>query len=194
MQCRFNDVTINETPKFLDIDPTDKSHALIIKDPDHLAQTFTLRLALRGVILLLNVRTPSIDDWNTGAICCLALTSETLTWDMSSTLYEEQEAAMISCDGHVLDRSALRGHPSTLVINSLVSVTQTAADVTSDDNFFCVLTSNVMINRVEASLTGHLTTRAKAPINFRTLAAWWMISPQQVQHTITVTMQRGIRL
>ena len=32
MQCRVNDVTINETPKFLDIDTTNKSHA-IIKDP-----------------------------------------------------------------------------------------------------------------------------------------------------------------
>ena len=78
-----------------------------------------------------------------------------------------------------------------LVINSLVSVTQTATDVTSDDNFFCVLTSNVMISSVEASLTGHLTTRAKEPINFRTLAAWWKISPQQSQNTIIVTTQGG---
>ncbi len=62
MQCQVNDVTINETPMFLDIDPTDKLHALIIKDPDHLAKTFTLQLALKGVLLLLNVRTPSIDD------------------------------------------------------------------------------------------------------------------------------------
>ena len=79
MQCRVNDVTMNETPMFLDIDPTDKSHALVIKVPNHLAQTFTLQLALRGVILLINVRTPSIYDWNTGATRCLALTSETLT-------------------------------------------------------------------------------------------------------------------
>ena len=87
----------------------------------------------------------------------------------------------------------MRGQPSTLVINSLVSSTQTAADVTSDDNFFCVFTSNVMISSVEASLTGHLKTRAKAPIDFRTLAAWWMISPQQAQNTITITVttQRG---
>ena len=55
MQCQVNDVTINETPKFLDIDPTDQSHAIAVKDPDNLAQTLTLRLALRGAILLLNV-------------------------------------------------------------------------------------------------------------------------------------------
>ena len=51
-------------------------------------------------------------------------------------MYEEQELAMIGYDGHVFDCSALRGQPKTLVINSLVSSTQTAADVTSDDNFF----------------------------------------------------------
>ena len=62
MQCRVNDVTINETPKFLEIDLADQSHAIAVKNPDNLAQTLTLRLALRGVILLLNVRTPSIDD------------------------------------------------------------------------------------------------------------------------------------
>ena len=100
---------------------------------------------------------------------------------------------MIGYNGHVLDRSALRGQPKTLVVNSLVSASQTAADVTSDDNFFCVLSLNVMISSVDTNLTGHLTTRAKAPIDFRTLAAQWMISPQQAQKTITVTTQRGVR-
>ena len=66
MQCQVNDVTINEMPKFLEIDPTDQLHAIAVKDPDNLAQTITLRLALQGVISLLNVRTTSIDDWNTG--------------------------------------------------------------------------------------------------------------------------------
>ena len=43
-------------------------------------------------------------------------------------------------------------------------------------------------------LTRHLTTRAKAPIDFRTLAARWMISQQQAQKNITVTTQRGVRI
>ena len=93
-------------------------------------------------------------------------------------MYEDQDAAMIGYIGHVFDRSALRGQPKTLVINSLVSLSQTAADVTSDENLFCVLTLNIMISSVDTNLTRYLTTRAKAPIDFRTLAAWWMISPQ----------------
>ena len=193
MQCRVNDVFINETPKFLDLSPTDKTHAIAVIDPDNLAQTLTLRLALRGVISLLNVRTPSIDDWNRGDIRRLALTSKDLLWDPSSTLYEEQEAAMVGYDGHTYDRSTLRGRPNTLVINSLVSTSELAADVSSDDNFYCVLSSYVMISGVDTNSTGPLMTKVNPPIDFRTLAARWMISPQQAQDTISVTTQRGVR-
>jgi hypothetical protein len=193
MQCRVNDVIINEMPKFLDPSPTDQTHAIAIVDPEDLSQTIILRLALRGVISLLNVRKPSIDDWNTGDTRRLALTSKDLPWDPNSTMYEEQEEAMVGFDGHAYDRSASRGRPNKLVINSLVSSSQPAADVTSDDNFFCVLSSYVMISGVDSNSTGNIKTSAKAPIDFRTLAARWMISPQQAQKTITVTTQRGVR-
>jgi hypothetical protein len=33
-----NAVTINDTPKFLEVDPTDRLHAIAVKDPDNLAQ------------------------------------------------------------------------------------------------------------------------------------------------------------
>jgi hypothetical protein len=46
MQCQVNGVTVNDTPKYLVSDPTDHMHALILKDPDHPAQTVILRLAL----------------------------------------------------------------------------------------------------------------------------------------------------
>ncbi len=193
MQCRVNDVIINETPKFLDPSPTDQTHAIAVADPDNLSQTIILRLALRGVISLLNVRKPSIDDWNTGDTRCLALTSKDLLWDPSSTMFEEQEEAMVGFNGHAYDRSALRGRSNKLVISSLVSTSQPAADVTSDDNFFRVLSSYVMISGVDSNSTGNIKTSAKAPIDFRTLAARWMISLQQAQKTITVTTQRGIR-
>jgi len=77
-------------------------HALTIKDPDHPAQTIILPLALQGVTLLLNVRAPNLDEWNSDAFKRLHLTSESLTWDPTTTLYEEQEAAMINYSGHVV--------------------------------------------------------------------------------------------
>jgi hypothetical protein len=64
MQCRVNDVTINNLPKFLAANPTDQTHALTITDPDNPLQPVILPLTLRGVTLLLNVRTVTIDEFN----------------------------------------------------------------------------------------------------------------------------------
>jgi hypothetical protein len=77
-------------------------HALTIRDPDRPAQTVILQLALRGVTSLLNVRGVTLDEWNSDAFKRLHLTSETLTWDPTTTLYEEQEAAMVDYSGHVV--------------------------------------------------------------------------------------------
>ncbi len=96
MQCRVNDMIVDNTRKFLTSDPTDHTHALTINDPFHPAQTVILPLALQGVTLLFNVRAPSPDKWNSGAFIRLHLTSETLTWDPTTTLYEGQEAVMIN--------------------------------------------------------------------------------------------------
>jgi hypothetical protein len=102
MQCRVNDVIVDDTPKFLTSDPTDHTHALIIRDPHQPAQMVILHLALRGVTSLLNVRGITLDEWNSDAFKQLHLTSETLTWDPTTSLYEVQEAAMIDYSGRVV--------------------------------------------------------------------------------------------
>jgi hypothetical protein len=43
-----------------------------------------------------------LDEWNSDAFKRLHLTFETLTWDPTTTLYEEQEAAMIDYSGRVV--------------------------------------------------------------------------------------------
>ena len=128
-------MTVNNTPKFLVRDPTDKTHALTLEDPNNPAQTITLPLALRGVTSLLNVRAPTLDEWNSDAYRQLHLTSDTLTWDPTTILYEDQEMAMTDYSGNVIRRGALRGQVSSLVLNSLSSLTADYADVTDDDNF-----------------------------------------------------------
>jgi hypothetical protein len=70
---------VDNTPKFLTSDPTDHTHALTIKDPDHSAQTVILPLALQGVTSLLNVRAPTLDEWNSDTFKWFHLTSESLT-------------------------------------------------------------------------------------------------------------------
>jgi hypothetical protein len=181
MQCRVNDVTVNETPKFLAHDPTDHTHALTVKDPHNPAQTVILPLALRGVTSLFNVRTPTLDEWNSDAFMRLSLTSESLTWDPTTTHYSDQEAAMTDYSGNVVRCAAVRGHVGILALNSLSSLSHQ------------VLTSKVMISSVETSLNGHIRSRSIAPIDPQTLAARWMISPDRAKRTVVMTTQRGVR-
>ncbi len=123
MQCCVNDVTINDLPKFLAANPTDQTHALIINDPDNPLQLVILPLTLRGVTPLLNVRTVTIDELNSQDYPRLHLTSETLTWDPTTTLYEQQENAMMDYSGNIICDAAMRGHVLTLIVNELQSLT-----------------------------------------------------------------------
>jgi len=123
----------------------------------------------------------------------LPLTSETLTWDPSTTHYSEQEAAMTNYSGNVARCATVRGHVGILAINLLSSLITDLVDVTDDENFHQVLTSKVMISSVETSLNGHIRSRNIAPINPQTLAARWMISPDRAKRTVVMTTQRGVR-
>jgi hypothetical protein len=109
MQCHVNDVTIYDLPKFLAANPTDQMHALNMTDPNNTLQPVILWLTLRGVTSLLNVRTVTIDEFNSQDFPRLHLTSETLTWDSSTNLYEQQEKAMMDYSGNTVRDAAVRG-------------------------------------------------------------------------------------
>ncbi len=64
MQCRVNDKIVNNLPKFLAADPTDQTHALLLTNPDNPLQPVILPLTLRGVTSLLNVRSVTINEFN----------------------------------------------------------------------------------------------------------------------------------
>ncbi len=89
IQCRVNDVIVNNLPKFLAANPTDQTHALTMTDPDNPLQPGILLLILRGVTLLLDVRTVTINEFISQDYPRLHLTSETLTWDPTTNLYEQ---------------------------------------------------------------------------------------------------------
>jgi hypothetical protein len=97
------------------------------------------------------VRAPTLDKWNSDAYRRLHLTSETLTWDPNTTLYEDQEMATTNYSGNIVRLGALQGQVSSLVINSLSSLTADHDDVTDNDNFYRVLSSMVQILSTESS-------------------------------------------
>ncbi len=193
MQCRVNDVTINDLPKFLAANPTDQTHALTINDPNNPLQPVILPLTLRGVTLLLNVRTVTIDEFNSHDYPRLHLTSETLTWDPTTNLYEQQENAMMDYSGNIVCDAAVRGQVPTLIVNELQLLTADLTDMTHDCNLHQVLTSHIIVSSVDASLSGHVQSCKAAPIDLMTLAAWWMIAPERAKKTVQLTMQRGVR-
>ena len=65
IQCRVNDMTVDKTPKFLVVHPTDKMHALTLTDLEVPLLPVILPLELRGVILLLYVRNDHSDNFCT---------------------------------------------------------------------------------------------------------------------------------
>jgi hypothetical protein len=143
-----NDVTIINLPKFLAANPTDQTHALTMTDPGNPLQPVILPLTLRGVTLLLNVRTVTINEFNIQDYPRLHLTSETLTWDPMTNLYEQQENVMMDYSGNIVRDAAMRGQIPTLIVNKLQLLTTDLADMTHDCNFHQVLTSHVVVSSI----------------------------------------------
>jgi hypothetical protein len=190
-QCCVNDVIVNNLPKFLASDPADQMHALTLADPNNPLQPVILPLILRGVTLVLNVRSTTIDEFNSHDYLRLHLTSETLTWNPMTDLYEQQELAMMDYSGKIVRDAAVSGSKS--ILNELQSLTTDLADLTHDCNFRQVLTAHVVVSSINSSLSRHVRLRKTAPIDFMTLAGWWVIAPDCAKKTVQRTMQQGVR-
>ncbi len=190
MQCHVNDLTVNNLPKILAADPTDQTHALTLTDLDNPLQLVILPLTLREVTSLLNVRSVTIDEFNSHDYLQLHLTSETLTWDPTTDLYEQQEHVMMDYSSNIVRDAAVRG--PKLILNELQSLTTDLADLTHECNFHQVLTSHIVVSSIDTSLSGHVRLRKTAPIDFMTLAGRWMIAPDRAKKTVQRTMQQGV--
>ncbi len=101
---------------------------------------------------------------------------------------------MMDYSSNIVRDAAVRGQVPTLIINELQLLTTDLADMTHDCNFHQVLTSHVVVfvSSIDASLSGHMQLRKAGPIDFMTLATWWMIAPEHAKKTVHLTMQRGI--
>ncbi len=133
----------------------------------------------------------TIDEFKSHDHLRLHLTSETMTWAPTTDLYEKQENAMTDYSGNIVHDAAMRG--PKLILNELQSLTTDLADLTHDCNFHQVLTAHVVVSSVDSSLSGHVRSRKTAPIDFMTLAGWWMIAPDRAKETVQWTTQQGVR-
>jgi hypothetical protein len=62
-----------------------------------------------------------------------------------------------------------------------------------DCNFHQVLTAHVIASSMDSSLSGHVRLCKSAPIDFMTLAGWWMIALDHAKKTLQRTTQRDVR-
>ncbi len=140
---------------------------------------------------MLDVRSTTINEFNSHDYLRLHLTSETLTWDPTTDLYEQQEHAMMDYSGNIVHDAAVR--VPKLILNELQSLTTDLADLMHDCNFHQVLIAHVVVSSVNSNLSGHMQLCKTAPIDFMTLVGWWLIAPDRAKKTVQRSMQRGIR-
>jgi hypothetical protein len=174
MQCRVNDVTINDLSKFLDCNPTDTSHSILCPlhnyDDDALVQLVMLPLKLQGVTSYLDVGTPTAEEWTASVEHLrLVLTSEHLTWDPHDGAYAQQEDGMTDIMGNLRPDT---GRDRPLLIQSLY-VTEPAGtlDVLGDALICAALEARVVVAHVDIAPplnSGTICTRAQKPINYMT--------------------------
>ena len=192
MQCRVNGVEINEKPRFMCDSPTPDSHCILAPDPEYPERKLRIPLFLSGVTSYTPVFKVTEEDYKSGAIPRVELTSESLDWDPQDRTFEQQESALVDVYGKLV--TARPSSPKT-VINELVSLVTPLADVTDDDNFAHMLESNVQvssISKVERTAGGKLQSHQQKPIEPETLARRWNITPDKARQTVKRTTQRGV--
>ncbi len=178
--------------------PTEHSHALTVQDRHDPVQTVILPLALQGVTSLLNVRTPSLDEWTSSQFKRLHLTSEILTWDPTTSHLADHEASLTNYAGNIIPQNISsdadeRTHRDAYVINSLCSLSTDPKIVTDKDNFHTALLMHVKVSSVESSLNGNVQSRKTPHIDPLTLSARWLITPERARRTVFNTTQWGVR-
>ena len=116
MQFRENGVTINKCQCIYYNHPDQEPHAIFIEDEycDNVIMTFLLN----SVTSHLNVDTLSRNEFEAHDCLSLTLTHRDLTWDPSTTIYEDQENAMLNYKGDIVCPNVTARGPS-MVINCL---------------------------------------------------------------------------
>ena len=78
MQDCVNDVTVNETPRFLTPETNGETHAIIVTDPDNLAAVILPLDFNGGVASCLSIFEVAMEEWESYNYPQLELTSEHL--------------------------------------------------------------------------------------------------------------------
>ena len=98
-QCRVNEITINDIPKFLMKTPTPDSHSIVAHNINNPSTPLVLLIYIHGVTSWLPVSKPSLEDWNYMKYQTIELKAEQLDWEPNDTRFQESEESITSYGG-----------------------------------------------------------------------------------------------
>jgi len=136
MQCRVNDITINNVPKFLMNTPTQDSHSIMANNVNNPLTPLVLPVYIHSVTSWLPVSKLSLEDWILSKYQTIELTAKQLDWEPSDTKFQESEEAMTSYGGQLVGTN---DHDNRLIISSLTSLIMPSADISGDSNLGTIL-------------------------------------------------------
>ena len=175
---------MNDTPKMFMKHPTNKSHVILVNDPDDPGNTIIILIHILGVANAFTVRTPSEEEFDNKDIPHLIMTGKSLDWEPYEKDWAEQEAAMTNCRGHIQGQECndivTRGWR---IINS-VSYNYLSVDITDNQDFTQELERHVQVCRVK-------TSGGWRAIDADALAEKQMVSPDIAQQTLAHTTRHG---
>ena len=136
----------------------------------------------------------------------IELTSRDLTWDPSSSVYEDQENKMLNYKGEIIRPNTTARGPLMSINSICVSTNVDTADISSNENLAnvlasqvdvtyneCVSQSNTNVCSVSEFSTGDIKSQRKKLIDGDTLAKRWRIDRRKARNTVRATTQRGVR-
>ena len=195
MQTRANDIRVNDEPKFMAPNPTEDHNAIVIPETTPRDGEVKLRipLSIHGAITYFPCRKPTLNEFQgTDPEFCINLTYEEPEWDPTTTMFADQEEAMLDSSGNLRDDSTSRARQQS----KMVAAVYFSQDQDWDDmNFAIVLSSLCIIKEEESSrLVAALSTGKRAfKIGPALLAKHWNIGLERAKRTLEATTQKGVR-
>ena len=95
---------------------------------------------------------------------------------------------MVDYRGCLITKLTVDPHSPDMAVNSVVSASYMAVDITDNENFATVLDHHVKVDMTTAVQTAHLTTlQWKLAIDSNTLAQHWGIPLHKAKRTVQCT-------
>ena len=177
-------VRINDLPKFLAEEPDENTQPIIVDDPLNHNEPLVTPLALKVVTSYLPSRKPRVSEYEDESIPHIDITIKEPVWDLSETIFSEQEDTMTDFRGEVINNETItRGRR---IINSLSTSKYHAVDFTDDKYLYTALNTKVNV----AKFGGY---NGKHGVNLESLSQKWIISLEADRRTVKHTTKRGIR-